>query len=107
MRKAIQVFGNTISILLATITLYKCNSSDSTFNVTSSSSSLMITGSALSRLVSVTLETGEAAGATGEVAASNDLLAKSSLQKSRKLQQLIGQTGFKICRICLTKPLCV
>ena len=80
--KAIQVFGNTISILLATISLYIRNSSDSTFNVTSSSSSLVTTGSVSSRLVSDTLETGKEAGATGEVAASNDLLAKSVFRKA-------------------------
>ena len=73
MRRAIQVFGNTISILLATISLY---------NVMLSSSSLVTTGSASSRLVSATFGTGKAAGATGEVAASNDLLVKSVFRKA-------------------------
>ena len=102
------MFGNTISILLATISLYIRNSSDSTFNVTSSSSSF-VTTCRLSVIKACLGHTWDWASSRrnsrgGRIQRS---LNKVRLQKSRKLQQLIGQTGFKICRICLTKPFCV
>ena len=67
MRKAITVFGNTVSILLATISLYMRSSADSTFKITSSPSLVITSTSTLSRLASTKPGTGKNLGAVGEV----------------------------------------
>ena len=79
MRNAMTVFGNTVSRFLAIRSLYIRNSSDSTFNLTSSSSS--VTAATSSGDTSVKAGTEEVAGIAGEAVASNDFFTNSVLRK--------------------------